>query len=237
MPYLLDYRVEQRIYQAQIERGARRSGKHVAPHTAYVARAVGGADAHAQAAGREVPQERWPRSSRELAPLEKAELYADGATPEGLTTEQAARARRPASTRSARESDSYPNYEGRTGASPREMKLLLMNAAQSPQYACLSPLAVFDEMEELVRGRDRLRVPQAGAAAGRLPREQEVHRPGARRAARSHRRRGAHVDGPRRGAALHEQLRALRHARLALGQEGEGPQPASPAATRIPTRR
>src|SRR5665213_905815 len=52
----------------------------------------------------------------------------------------------------ARESDNYPNYEGRTGASPREMKLVIMNAAQSPKYACLSPFAVFDELEELVRG-------------------------------------------------------------------------------------
>ena len=52
----------------------------------------------------------------------------------------------------ARESDTYPNYEGRTGASPREMKLLLMNAAQSPKFQCLSPFAVFDELEELVRG-------------------------------------------------------------------------------------
>ena len=32
------------------------------------------------------------------------------------------------------------------------MKLLLMNAAQSPKYRCLSPFAVFDELEELVRG-------------------------------------------------------------------------------------
>jgi predicted Ser/Thr protein kinase len=52
----------------------------------------------------------------------------------------------------ARESDSYPNYEGRTGASPREMKLIIMNAAQSSKYQCLSPLAVFDELEDLVRG-------------------------------------------------------------------------------------
>ena len=52
----------------------------------------------------------------------------------------------------ARESDNYPNYEGRTGASPREIKLLLMNAAQSVKYHCLSPFAVFDELEDLVRG-------------------------------------------------------------------------------------
>ena len=35
---------------------------------------------------------------------------------------------------------------------PREMKLIIMNAAQSPRYQCLSPFAVFDELEDLVRG-------------------------------------------------------------------------------------
>src|SRR3954451_13737253 len=32
------------------------------------------------------------------------------------------------------------------------MKMIIMNAAQSAKYACLSPFAVFDELEELVRG-------------------------------------------------------------------------------------
>ena len=32
------------------------------------------------------------------------------------------------------------------------MKLIIMNAAQSAKYQCLSPFAVFDELEELVRG-------------------------------------------------------------------------------------
>jgi len=86
-----------------------------------------------------------------LTPLEKAQLYADGATPEGLSTEQQ-RDLLGGVEKVARESDNYPNYEGRTGASPREMKLVIMNAAQSPKYACLSPFAVFDELEELVRG-------------------------------------------------------------------------------------
>ena len=86
-----------------------------------------------------------------LGPLEKALLYADTLTPEGLSTEQQ-RELVAGIEKIARESDSYPNYEGRTGASPREMKLIIMNAAQSAKYQCLSPFAVFDELEELVRG-------------------------------------------------------------------------------------
>jgi predicted Ser/Thr protein kinase len=86
-----------------------------------------------------------------LGPLEKAQLYADAAPPEGLSSEQQ-RDLLAGIEKVARESDTYPNYEGRTGASPREMKLLIMNAAQSTRYGCLSPFAVFDELEELVRG-------------------------------------------------------------------------------------
>jgi len=86
-----------------------------------------------------------------LGPLDKALLYADGTMPEGVTPEQA-RELASAIEKIARESDSYPNYEGRTGASPREVKQLLLNAAQSPKYRCVSPFAVFDELEELVRG-------------------------------------------------------------------------------------
>jgi serine protein kinase len=86
-----------------------------------------------------------------LGPLEKALLYAEAIVPEGVPAEQA-RELVAGIEKIARESDSYPNYEGRTGASPREMKLLIMNAAQSPRYACLSPFAIFDELEDLVRG-------------------------------------------------------------------------------------
>src|SRR4029078_11072083 len=86
-----------------------------------------------------------------LGPLEKALLYADTITPEGLSTEQQ-RELVAGVEKIARESDNYPNYEGRTGASAREMKLVIMNAAQSAKHACLSPFAVFDELEELVRG-------------------------------------------------------------------------------------
>jgi serine protein kinase len=150
VPYLLDYRVEERIYQAQIQASHVESGKHVAPHVAWVT-----------ALWAVLTRMKKPLAEKygkglsdivlKLTPLEKAQLYAEGATPEGLSTEQQ-RDLLGGVEKVARESDNYPNYEGRTGASPREMKLVIMNAAQSPKYACLSPFAVFDELEELVRG-------------------------------------------------------------------------------------
>ena len=87
-----------------------------------------------------------------LGPLEKAELYADGRHARGAHAPSSSASSSAGIEKIARESDTYPNYEGRTGASPREMKMLIMNAAQSTRYECLSPLAVFDELEELVRG-------------------------------------------------------------------------------------
>ena len=151
VPYLLDYRVEQKIYEAQIKVAHAESGKHVAPHVAVGDGAVGDADAHEEAARRRSTARRCPIWSCKLGPLEKALLYADTVTPEGLSTEQQ-RELVAGVEKIARESDNYPNYEGRTGASAREMKLVIMNAAQSPRYACLSPFAIFDELEELVRG-------------------------------------------------------------------------------------
>jgi serine protein kinase len=150
VPYLLDYRVEQQIYEAQIRAAHAESGKHVAPHVAWVA-----------ALWAVLTRMKKPLAEKygkalsdvviKLGPLEKAQLYADNAMPEGLTTEQQ-RDLLSGIDKVARESDNYPNYEGRTGASPREMKMIIMNAAQSTKHACLSPFAVFDELEELVRG-------------------------------------------------------------------------------------
>jgi serine protein kinase len=150
VPYLLDYKIEQRIYQAQILSAHAESGKHVAPHVAWVTALWAVLTRMKKPLGEKYGKVLSDVVGK-LGPLEKALLYADNATPEGVSAEHS-RELVAGIEKIARESDSYPNYEGRTGASPREMKLLIMNAAQSPKYACLSPFAVFDELEELVRG-------------------------------------------------------------------------------------
>ncbi len=149
-PYLLDYRVEQRIYDAQIRTAHLETDKHVAPHVAWVAALW----AVLTRMKKPLP-EKYAKGLTDLlaklSPLDKALLYADARPPEGISAEQA-RELVAGIEKIARESDTYPNYEGRTGASPREMKMLLMNAAQNPRFACVSPFAVFEELEELVRG-------------------------------------------------------------------------------------
>ena len=147
VPYILDYKQEQRIYDERIRPEA--TGKHLAPHSTWAAALWA-----VLTRMRKPLAEKYPKGLSELvaklSPLEKAELYARGVPPDALTAEQS----KELVTNVDKiwgESDAYPNYEGRTGASPREIQTLLLNAASNPRYACLSPSALFDEMEDLVK--------------------------------------------------------------------------------------
>lgn len=44
-------------------------------------------------------------------------------------------------------------YEGRFGASPRELKQILHRAAQNTRYEDITPMTIFDELERLVKDR------------------------------------------------------------------------------------
>jgi predicted Ser/Thr protein kinase len=147
VPYLLDYNTEREIYELQIRQQS--VGKHVAPHTMTVAALW----ATLTRMRKPLP-EKYPKGLADLVakltPLEKAELYTRGGAPESLSAEQSKELVANID-KIWTESDAYPNYEGRTGASPREIKVLLLNAAQNPRYGCVSPLGVFDEMEDLVK--------------------------------------------------------------------------------------
>jgi predicted Ser/Thr protein kinase len=83
-----------------------------------------------------------------LTAVEKMDLYAWGIPPERLDSE-AQKVLRASIDQIYRESDIYPIYEGRIGASPREMRTVLLDAGQNKSYKCLSPLAVLSELDEL----------------------------------------------------------------------------------------
>ncbi len=147
VPYLLDFAQEEKIYQQKIREAAGR--RHVAPHCAYVAALWG-----VLTRMRKPQADRYPKQASDLiarlAPLEKAELYALGRAPEALTAAQA----KELTANLAdlwHESDSYPNYEGRTGASPREILAVLFNAANDTRFSYVSPLAILDELIELIK--------------------------------------------------------------------------------------
>jgi len=84
----------------------------------------------------------------ELTAEEKLDLYAHGVAPQRLDDESQ-KLLRSVIAQLYRESDAYPIYEGSVGASPREMRTVLLDAAQSPHYDCLSPFAVLNELDAL----------------------------------------------------------------------------------------
>ncbi len=161
--YLLDLQAEMEIYLPQL----RARTHHVAPHSTEVAAlwAILTRLIKPPAAGH---SEAVQPVVERMTALEKARLYHDGTPPAGVEGELA-RQLRDALPRITRAADDTDQYEGSAGASPREIRMLLLNAAQDPRRTFLSPLAVFEEIEELMRKRDVYpylkRTPQAGGYA------------------------------------------------------------------------
>ncbi len=149
VPYLRRFKVEQEIYDAQVT--AASVGKHVAPHATEVAAAW----AVLTRLKKPIP-DRYPPDVKELidhlSPLEKLHLYSEGAPPDRLSLGQAKELKKNLQF-VYEESDAYPNYEGRSGASAREVRTALFNAAQNASYKCLNPQAVLEELQALCKDK------------------------------------------------------------------------------------
>jgi serine protein kinase len=149
VPYLRRYKQEQEVYDAEIT--ATSVGKHVAPHATEVAAMW----AVLTRLKKPIP-DRYAADAKELVnhatPVEKMHLYEEGRAPGRLSlanTKELKKLR----TELYEESDAYPNYEGRSGASAREIKTALFNAAQNPDYKCLHALAVFEELQAICQDK------------------------------------------------------------------------------------
>ncbi|XXF75031.1 serine protein kinase PrkA [Myxococcaceae bacterium GXIMD 01537] len=149
VPYLRRYKIEQEVYDAQIT--STTVGKHVAPHATEVAAMW----AVLTRLKKPIP-DRYPNEVKELVdhvtPVEKLHLYDEGHAPGRLSLANTKELRKLRAELYA-ESDAYPNYEGRAGASAREIKTALFNAAQHPDYKCLNALAVFEELEAICKDK------------------------------------------------------------------------------------
>ncbi|MFK7992174.1 MAG: serine protein kinase PrkA [Sandaracinaceae bacterium] len=150
VPYLLDYEREQGIYDAQIVPRVR---GHVAPHATYVAALWATLTRLRKPQADEYENARLGGLAASLTPIEKAELYALGRIPPRLSSEEANELRVGLHA-VERESDNWPIYEGISGASPREIRNLLLDAAQDPGFQCLSPLAVLNHVEAFCESDD-----------------------------------------------------------------------------------
>jgi predicted Ser/Thr protein kinase len=150
VPYLRDYQQEQAIYDAQIAPQVRR---HVAPHATYVAALWAVLSRMRRANPENYVDRQLGELAAELTPLEKAELYGEGFIPKRLSGDNGLRLRNGMKEIVA-EAEQGPVYEGLTGASPREMRTLLLDASQHPDFSCLSPLAVIACIRALCRASD-----------------------------------------------------------------------------------
>lgn len=147
VPYLMSYSREKKIYDVQTQKIA--GTKHVAPHTTFVA-----------ALWAVLTRLKKPNSIHyppnvtnlvgSLSPMEKARLYDHGGVPHSLSPDEK-KLLRSSLKRLHEEYNAVPYYEGRMGASAREIKSILFDAAQNPEFDCLSPLSVMREIEDFIK--------------------------------------------------------------------------------------
>ena len=148
MPYLLDYRAEQRIYDDLL--ASVKLNKPVMPHTTYVLALWAVLTRLRRPDVTGLPSAGAPLVAA-LTPLQKARLYAADPPPAGLAADEAQMLRaavHPLFLNGASEAD----YEGRFGASAREMKMLLLSALHR-SGSVLSPLTILRELQSLVKDK------------------------------------------------------------------------------------
>jgi serine protein kinase len=161
VPYLRSYEQERLIYDTHVAPHVRR---HVAPHATEIAAVFAvltrmrkpNPDRYTRAVGAIIST---------LSAVEKADLYSLGKSPERLDADSQ-KLLHAAIKEVWTESDAYPIYEGRIGASPREMRVALLDAAQSPTFRCLNPQAVLDEIAALCERRNEFEWLQQDSIGG-----------------------------------------------------------------------
>jgi serine protein kinase len=146
VPYLRDYATSSAIYDRQI---APYVGCHVAPHATRIAARFAVLTRLLRPEAKTYPNE-LSEIVGSLTAWEKMELYATGQPPDRLDAD-AKKLLRANIAKVYGESDANVDYEGATGASPRTIRAVLLDAAQHPDYSYLSPFGVLSELEELCR--------------------------------------------------------------------------------------
>ncbi|MEZ6186533.1 MAG: serine protein kinase PrkA [Planctomycetota bacterium] len=157
-PYLLRWSIEEQIYAREITSIA--NHKPIAPHTTRIAALWAVLTRLRRPQPDHYTGDIKPLVAR-LNPLEKAHLYNDGTAPEGWSDAERRELLRHLEELATEwdvveeEFEGLPDtaYEGRRGASPREVKTLLQDAVLDEESPCLSPLAVLKAIRALAADR------------------------------------------------------------------------------------
>jgi predicted Ser/Thr protein kinase len=149
VPYLLRSKLEQKIYKSDIE--ILKKVVKICPHTLESL-----CNWAVMTRYKQPDPEQYDRQHRSLIakldPRSKARLYDDeDLEPAFNSAEQ--KILRSIRRRILAESKGMVVYEGRFGASPREVRVLLHRAAQKPNHRTLTPMAIFEELESLIKDR------------------------------------------------------------------------------------
>lgn len=147
MPYLLDYRLEARIYD-EVLRGLGRDlpvGPHVAEALALWAVMC---RLEPPLAEDESRSEGIRKALEDMSPLDKARLYAEARVPSGVPRD-VANSLVGLIPALYRERANAEMYEGRRGPSPRALKGLLLSAARRAN-GCLTTVGLLDALAGLV---------------------------------------------------------------------------------------
>lgn len=158
VPYLLDYRVERKVYQEQV--GDVLRGIHIAPHVPRILALWGVMTRLRPPNPADYPPKLQAVLSR-LGPLDKADLYAYGRVPAGLTSDEARELllavpqmhleRFPqAVVRAEGAEHLLGDYEGSFGASVRDLKRVLLAAASEPGTTCVTVPRLFKELRKFM---------------------------------------------------------------------------------------
>ena len=142
MPYLLDVHREREIYDGQI---IPQIPKHVAPHTTYVAALWSVLTRLRKPDASQFADSDLGTVAASLTPLEKADLLADGLVPARFDADQGkilAGGIEQVELQGSMSSD----YEGINGASPREIRMLLLDAAADFDEPCVSPVTFLSRL-------------------------------------------------------------------------------------------
>jgi hypothetical protein len=175
VPYLLDYRVERKIYQEQV--GDLLRGVHIAPHVPRLLALWGVMTRLRRPDPAEYP-ERIRETMGSLTPLQKADLYAYGRVPSGLSSDEA-RELLAAVPRMHRERFGQAivrtesgeqhvlgDYEGSFGSSVRELKGVLLAVASDPGTTAVTVPRLFEELRSYLEDHANQRWMELEPAAG-----------------------------------------------------------------------
>lgn len=149
VPYLMSASKEVKIYADNVKIIARKT--KISPHSIYLLCLWA-----VMTRLKQPNPERYDSTVKplidKLDPLNKAKLYDDAPLDETYSKEEA---RKLAQLKNSilHETRSNIDFEGRYGASPREIIGILYRAAQNKGFAALTPMAIFYELQKIVKDR------------------------------------------------------------------------------------